>query len=57
MYPMFDENQITVSDEEMKEIMKHGKRVKVADGNLEVTSYLYKDRVYIYDVQEIDRGV
>lgn len=55
MYPMFDKD-VVVSDEEMKEVMKHGTRVKVADGNVEVTSYLYKDKVYIYDVQEIDRG-
>jgi hypothetical protein len=56
MYDMFDKEQSVVSDEEMKEVMKHGKRLKVCDGELEVTSYLYKDRVYIYDIQKSNRG-
>ncbi len=55
MYEIFDADKITVSDEEMKEVMEKGKRVTVCDRQLEVVAYLYNNRVYIYDIKESNR--
>lgn len=53
MYEEF--SQTVVSDKEMKEVMEKGKRVVTRDSHIEVTSYLYNGRVYVYDVKEIEK--
>ena len=42
-----------VSDEEMKEVMANGERITVKDNDLEITAYIYKDRIYVHDVKHV----
>lgn len=52
-YPNNEDN--VISEKEMKIIRKEGIKVVVADGDHEVTSYLWKDRVFVDDIKKIEK--
>lgn len=52
MYEMFGDKH-TASEDEMIAVRKHGRRMQVRDNDVEITAYLFNERVYIDDVKHL----
>lgn len=53
-FPMSGDKAHVVSDEFMFIVRKHGQMVRVKDDEMMVTAYLYKNRVYVDDVEKVN---
>lgn len=48
-----DKNTPTCYDDDMEHIKKHGEKIIVVDNQIELTCYLYNDRLYIDDAKRV----
>lgn len=52
IYPVLYPEEI--SENELKEIMKNGKKVVSTSNEMQVTNYFYNGKIYVTDIKEIE---